>query len=323
MVGAGPSAPAARVPLVLAPAWGPQGPKSALRFAGAAPNLFAGGADAPLARLPLREFSAFRADFASRQSGATPAIGRLRVLPRTERQAVMFEASLVECGRGRSGGRPRAVMVSAGAQAALILAAVAWPLGQVAGLPTLLTHTWWARAPARLRRASRLCSRRLGGPMAPSRRCASLGPRRIRFPGAQTRHWRVCPCGISRPFAPVLPAGKAARPPRAAGNPAGAGAAGHHPEGELRRHPAGGLESPPAAAAAGAAACPRRGGTGIRPSRAGLARHRGRAAHAVGRDGAGGRASSTGCGCGARRPHPGRRRTAGGALLGLPPAPLP
>ncbi|HUX67627.1 MAG TPA: energy transducer TonB [Terriglobales bacterium] len=53
----------------------------------------------------------------------------------------MFEASLVECGRGRSGGRPRAVIVSAGAQAALILAAVAWPLGQVAGLPTLLTHT--------------------------------------------------------------------------------------------------------------------------------------------------------------------------------------
>ena len=41
-----------------------------------------------------------------------------------------------------------------------------------------------ARAPARLRRASRLCSRRLGGPAAPSRRCASQGPRRIRFPGA-------------------------------------------------------------------------------------------------------------------------------------------
>ena len=31
-----------------------------------------------------------------------------------------------------------------------------------------------ARAPARLRRASRLCSRRLGGPAAPSRRCASF-----------------------------------------------------------------------------------------------------------------------------------------------------
>jgi len=87
MVGAGPSAPAARVPLVLAPAWGPQGPKSALRFAGAAPNSLPGGADASLARLPLRNydhprargglwgprFAAFRADFASRQSGATPA----------------------------------------------------------------------------------------------------------------------------------------------------------------------------------------------------------------------------------------------------------
>jgi len=33
-VGAGPSAPAARVPLVLARTWGPRGPKSALRFAG-------------------------------------------------------------------------------------------------------------------------------------------------------------------------------------------------------------------------------------------------------------------------------------------------
>ncbi len=49
--------------------------------------------------------------------------------------------------------------------------------------------------------------------MTPSRRCASLGPRRIRFPGAQTRRWRVCPCGISQPFAPILLAGKAARPP--------------------------------------------------------------------------------------------------------------
>ncbi|HVA63069.1 MAG TPA: hypothetical protein VNF74_05035 [Terriglobales bacterium] len=32
---------------------------------------------------------------------------------------------------------------------------------------------------------------------------------------AQKRHWRFCPCGISQPFAPILPAGKAARPPRA------------------------------------------------------------------------------------------------------------
>ncbi len=75
MVGAGPSAPAARVPLVLPPTWGPRGPKSALRLAGAAPNSLSGGADAPLARLPLRIFAAFRADFASRQSGATPANG--------------------------------------------------------------------------------------------------------------------------------------------------------------------------------------------------------------------------------------------------------
>ncbi|HUX68844.1 MAG TPA: hypothetical protein VMV31_15265 [Terriglobales bacterium] len=36
LVGAGPSAPAARVPLVLAPTWGPRGPKPALRVAGAA-----------------------------------------------------------------------------------------------------------------------------------------------------------------------------------------------------------------------------------------------------------------------------------------------
>ncbi len=43
MVGAGPSAPAARVPLVLAPIWGPGGPKSALRLAGAAPNSLPGG----------------------------------------------------------------------------------------------------------------------------------------------------------------------------------------------------------------------------------------------------------------------------------------
>ncbi len=119
--------------------------------------------------------------------------------------------------------------------------------------------SWWARAPARLRRASRLCSRRLGAPWpqvgaarlhggrGPQRACGArpacaradsgprgpksalrgfaaglLGPRRIRFPGAQTRHGRVCPCGItttaepeagtgdpgSQPFAPILPAGK-------------------------------------------------------------------------------------------------------------------
>ncbi len=54
LVGAGPSAPAARVPLVsrpavtarggmLAPTRGPRGPKSALRFAGAAPDSFPGG----------------------------------------------------------------------------------------------------------------------------------------------------------------------------------------------------------------------------------------------------------------------------------------
>ncbi len=43
MVGAGPSAPAARVPLVLAPTWGPGGPKSELRLAGAAPYSLPGG----------------------------------------------------------------------------------------------------------------------------------------------------------------------------------------------------------------------------------------------------------------------------------------
>ncbi|HUX66867.1 MAG TPA: DinB family protein, partial [Terriglobales bacterium] len=54
LVGAGPSAPAARVPLVsrpavtarggmLAPTRGPRGPKSALRLAGAAPDSFPGG----------------------------------------------------------------------------------------------------------------------------------------------------------------------------------------------------------------------------------------------------------------------------------------
>ncbi len=42
-VGAGPSAPAARVPLVLAPTWGPEDPKSVLRVAGAAPNSLPGG----------------------------------------------------------------------------------------------------------------------------------------------------------------------------------------------------------------------------------------------------------------------------------------
>ena len=75
MIGAGPSAPAARDPLVLAPTWGPGGPKSALRLAGAAPYWFPGGAVAPLALLPLRKFAALRADFASGQSGATPASG--------------------------------------------------------------------------------------------------------------------------------------------------------------------------------------------------------------------------------------------------------
>ena len=58
LVGAGPSAPTARVPLVLTPTRGPRGPKSALRFAGAA---------------PLRNVAAYRADCASRKSGATPA----------------------------------------------------------------------------------------------------------------------------------------------------------------------------------------------------------------------------------------------------------
>ena len=53
----------------------------------------------------------------------------------------MFETSLVESGRGPSGRTPCAVMVSAGAQAALLLAAVAWPLGQIAGLPPLVTGT--------------------------------------------------------------------------------------------------------------------------------------------------------------------------------------
>ena len=74
-VGAGPCAAAPRAPLVLTPAWGPRGPKPALRFAGAAPTSLPGGAEAPLALLPLRHFAAFRADFARRQSGATPARG--------------------------------------------------------------------------------------------------------------------------------------------------------------------------------------------------------------------------------------------------------
>ena len=85
----GPCAAAPRAPLVVTPAWGPRGPKPALRLAGAAPKSLPGGADAPLARLPLRNYdhprtrggfwgpryAALRADFARRQSGATPASG--------------------------------------------------------------------------------------------------------------------------------------------------------------------------------------------------------------------------------------------------------
>jgi len=113
-----------------------------------------------------------------------------------------------------------------------------------------------ARAPARLRRASRLCSRRLGAPSPQAgaalrwgRACVSPrgraavpnfaalradfahsamrrdpreGPRRICFPGAQKRRWRFCPCVSSQPFAPILPAGKAARPPRSEAPPGAA-----------------------------------------------------------------------------------------------------
>ena len=109
MVGAGPSAPAARVPLVsrpavtarggmLAPTWGPGGPKSALRLAGGRGPQRACGARPACARadsgapwpqvgaaprwgraeLASRGRAALRGfapDFASRQSGATSATG--------------------------------------------------------------------------------------------------------------------------------------------------------------------------------------------------------------------------------------------------------
>jgi len=75
------------------PAWGPRGPArrcAASLPGGAAPNSLPGGADAPLARPPLRNydhprtrdgfwgprFAAFRTDFAGRQSGAPPTTGR-------------------------------------------------------------------------------------------------------------------------------------------------------------------------------------------------------------------------------------------------------
>ncbi len=101
---------------------------------------------------------------------------------------------------------------------------------------------WRARAPARLPGPAVAAPGRCGArPDCEPPRCrcagrharASPGPRRIRFPGGQTRRWRVRPCGItttpgpaagpgspgSRPFAPILPAGKAARPPRKATKP--------------------------------------------------------------------------------------------------------
>ncbi len=82
-------------------------------------------------------------------------------------------------------------------------------LGNVlkSGTQSFQPNYWWARAPARLRRASRLCSRRLGAPWP------QVGAA-LRWSRAEFVSRVGPPCGISQPFAPSLPAGKAARPPR-------------------------------------------------------------------------------------------------------------
>ena len=68
---------------------GPHRPKPALRFAGAAPASLPGGVDAPLARLPVPNFAALRADFAR---------GAKRRDPREKHRAA---ARLPHAGTGR------------------------------------------------------------------------------------------------------------------------------------------------------------------------------------------------------------------------------
>jgi len=75
-------------------------------------------------------------------------------------------------------------MVSAGAQAALILAAVAWPLGQIAGLPPLVTET------------------RLEAPLAPA--SAPAATHRSAYAATRLRTWS--PPQPLPPPAPPLPA---------------------------------------------------------------------------------------------------------------------
>jgi len=227
-VGAGPCAAAPRVPLVLTPAWGPRGPKPALRLAGAAPKSLPGGGPpcgisqpfAPVlpagkaARPPRLDVN-----LAIELAGADVAGLAARLGPEFYLDADQARQAV------RLGSSVNAIHEPSGIKVDFFVAHSALDRLQlnrrlrvrVGSNPerSLYVYTaedilWLARAPARLpghgcssagpvRRASRLCSRQLGGPTAPSRRCASQGPRRIHFPGAgRPPEFR----GLSRRFCP-------------------------------------------------------------------------------------------------------------------------